>query len=201
MPQPDLDRLLIQNLGDLEAASRHLETELMPAIARAMNEKADRIFHQSGWFGIAAYDGEDIWMAPHDWHTTGGAEKDFDCWFALDTSDSKSDTVQFWLSCLLGVGPKRMGMRWAHDIFKPRAWRRYLTGQQETIARLRSRGFEFHEALGNFFLPIRLDVEALANAVEMESPESALAPFEDGLRRCIDAVGDFEALRLAAPRD
>ena len=196
MPQPELDRLLISNLGDLEAATRHLKTDLMPAVASAINESALEFCRRQDWFGVAEYDTGDIWMAPHQWHVEGGETDAFHCWFALDVSDADWKNIQFWLACMASVGPKRMGMRWSQDIANKRAWRRHLAEQPGIISRLRSRGFEYHETLGSFFLPIRLESEALANAMGDEAPEAALAPFSDGLRRCLDAVGDFDELRM-----
>ena len=198
MAQPELDRLLISNLADLEAAAQHLKVHVMPAVAHAMNESAIEVVERNGWFGIAEYDTGELWLAPREWHIEGGKDSAYSAWFQLDVSDTDWENVQFWLACIAGVGPKQMGMRWSQDAVKPKIWRKHMAGQAETISKLRSRGFDYHEHLGSFFAPVRLDIGALTNAVGDESPELALAPFDDALRRCVDAAADFEALRQSA---
>ena len=165
-----------------------------------MNERASEAFARGGWFGVAEHDTGDIWMAPQSWHTDGGEEDAFECWFHLDLSDSVWNDVQFWLSCLVGVGPKRMGVRWSKKVGNRRTWRSHLADQGDHVSRLRSRGFEFQEPLGSFFLPFRIDSEALAGAMANGSPESALDPFDDALRRCIGAQAEFDALIAATPQ-
>ena len=63
---------------------------------------------------------------------------------------------------------------------------------------LRARGFEYEEANGSLFLPIRISQDELARAVADESPGQASHPFTDALQVCADAKPDFDALLKAS---
>ena len=207
MPQPELDRLLISNLGDLEAATRHLKTDLMPAVASAINESALEFCRRQDWFGVAEYDTDDIWMAPHEWHVEGGETDAFHCWFALDVSDADWKNIQFWLACMAGVGPKRMGMRWSQNIANKRKLgdQGIRESSLEIISRLRSReAFRVSRSPQphSSCLSMPRIVTLLANAFGEEVARGwRLAPFERLPCRLASRTrwSDFNAL-LAMPR-
>jgi len=114
MADADLDKLMINYLGDLDAAVRRLELTLQPDIMKAIEEVSDAFRKDSRWDGKCDWYDDDFWLAPNDWLTTGGV--DHKCWFELgagagDTMDGKGGEDAFWLTRLLGICDGRLGFR------------------------------------------------------------------------------------------
>ena len=53
MAQPELDRLIVTNLSDLEAAAIHIAEELQPSVAEVMDGLLETFFLKGGWAGLA----------------------------------------------------------------------------------------------------------------------------------------------------
>ena len=199
MAQPELDRLIIRNLADLDAAAQYVNNVIQPAIAEALDQILETFLCKGEWSGLANWSDEGIWLASKDWRKQGDhIGDDYQCQFCLEASLGKGDEKdEFWLTQLLGIGDRTLGLRWTRNDVAKRAWRRVVGQQQQIIAKLRARGFDYQEAEGSFFLPVRVDQSALTQAVGDESPELALAPFSDALQACINAKSDFDALLQA----
>jgi hypothetical protein len=199
MAQPELDRLIVSNLADLDAAAQHVDNVIQPAIAEALNRILETFLHKGEWVGLADWPDEGIWLASEDWRKPGDhTGDDYLCQFCLEVSLGRGDEKdKFWLTQLLGIGDRTLGLRWTRNDVGKRAWRRVVGQQQQIIAKLRARGFDYQEAEGSFFLPVRVDQSALTQAVGDESPELALAPFTDALQACTNAKPDFDALLKA----
>jgi hypothetical protein len=200
MAQPELDRLMVSNLADLDAAAQHIKNELQPAIAEELDQILETFLHKEGWAGKAEFAKEDeIWLASEEWRKQGDhTGDDYKCQFTVEVSLGKGEEKdEFWLTQLLGIGDRTLGLRWTRNDVGRRQWRKVVGQQQEIVARLRALGFDYQEAEGSFFLPVRVDQSALAQAVGDESPELALAPFTNALQVCINAKADFDALLAA----
>jgi hypothetical protein len=112
MAQPELDRLIISNLADLDAAAQYVYDELHPALAKSMDTLVEAFLRDSNWSGAANWsdknkDREDIWLAPEEWRRQAGrAASNFQCQFTLARSLGKEGLKDvlgkdvFWLSGL-----------------------------------------------------------------------------------------------------
>jgi hypothetical protein len=199
MAQPELDRLIVNNLADLDAAAQHVENEVQRAVASAMDQILETLLGKGGWAGMAKYFDKGFWLASDEWRKQGDhTGDDYQCQFTLEVSLGRGvEKDIFWLTQLLGIGDRTLGMRWTRNDVGKVKWRKEVGKQQEIIAKLRSRGFDYQETEGSFFLQVLIAQSALAQAVGEESPELALAPFADALQTCIDAKPDFDALLAA----
>jgi hypothetical protein len=202
MAQPELDRLILNNLADLDAASQHISNELEPAVAKAIDQIVETFLREGEWAGLADWLVKGIWLASEDWRKQGDhTGDDYQCQFTLETNLGQGEAKDsFWLTQLLGVGDRTLGLRWTRNDVRIRQWRTVVGQQQTIIARLRASGFDYQEREGSFFLPVRVDQSALAQAAGDESLEFALSPFSDALQDCINAKPDFDALLAATAR-
>jgi hypothetical protein len=200
MAQPELDRLIINNLADLDAAAKHVNDELQPSVSAALDQILETFINQVEWAGAADWSKKLDWLAHNDWRKMGDQiGNDFKCRFVLVEQTAKTAGYDhFWLTMLLGIGCQCAGLRWTrNDVMNLKDWKLALGQQQAAIANLRARGFEYEQAKGSFFLPVRIDQSTLAQAVADESPGLALTPFVDALQICIDAKSDFDTLLAA----
>ena len=70
MAQPELDRLIVTNLSDLEAAAIHIAEELQPSVAEVMDGLLETFFLKGGWAGWANWSDQKnrkLWLAPDKW--------------------------------------------------------------------------------------------------------------------------------------
>jgi hypothetical protein len=202
MAQPELDRLIINNLADLDAAAKYVEDKLVPSVDSALGKLLEVFIREAKWAG-EPNNVKSTWMAPEDWRKrVDHVGNDFECHFVIDLrSKTGAEYDRFWLTQLLGIGFQNLGLRWKrNDVMNKKRWKIAVGQQQDIIARLQARRFEYEQADASFFLPVRVDQGALAQAVADESPELALAPYNDALQTCVDAKPDFDALLAATKR-
>lgn len=198
MAHPDLDRLIIRNLADLDAAWQYLDTEIEPAVWDVINQHLKVFREKTGWEGKDEWP-DKAWFAPSDWRKQGEyTGDDFRCQFTPGEGIATTGTDGSYLTQLLGIGHQRLGLWWIQkNVVKGR--RRILISQQPTIvSNLRKHGFVYEDSEAGFFLPVLVDQSALADALADESPEMAFEPFVDALQVCLAAKPDFDALLAAA---
>jgi hypothetical protein len=71
------------------------------------------------------------------------------------------------------------------------AWKKFL---QPHVERLHGTGFDYEEGDGSFFFPVRIETEALAQAVVDDTLELALAPLRLALDQLLKAKPQFDAV-------
>ena len=64
MAQPELDRLVINSLADLDAAAKHVENELQPAINVVLDQVLKDFMTKQEWAGVADQFAKLTWLAP-----------------------------------------------------------------------------------------------------------------------------------------
>ena len=126
MAHPELDRLIVSNFGDLEAAANHIAEELQPSVAEAMDDLLETFFLKGGWAGLANWSDQksaNLWLASDDWLNqqvlTGPKQgvpigpkqgvptgNSYQCQFWLGASTGKG--AFFWLTQLLGMEIARL---------------------------------------------------------------------------------------------
>jgi len=200
MAQPDLDRLLILNLADLDAAAQRVDDELSASVADTLNKHLEALIQRTDWAGVAKWPlAQSFWFAPKDWRKLGdNPREEYACNFLMAVSLGKGTAKdRFWLTQLVGKGDRNLGLAWIRSgVGKPQ-WRRAVAQRGEEIAKLRSRGFEYEATEGSFFLPVHIDQSTLAQGFFDESLEIALKPLADALQVCVEAKPDFDALIAA----
>lgn len=202
MTEPALNALIVSNIKDLDAAAYHLENALQPEVGAALDQLANRLRDEASWDGESDWDDDGITLAPKTWRledgVDGGHRAEF--WFTHDV-DEMGDRDYFWLSQLIGQGHARLGFRWSRVNVTKARWKKALAQKSEFIEEARKRGFAYFEKDGSFFLPVVIDADQLAAALAEETPEQALAPFENAVRALIEAEPFFDRLLAAVVVD
>lgn len=121
MSQLELDKLIIQNLADLEDAHRRIAS-LEIKIQRELN-KISKKYAESNYFkGLFQLNDYKIWLAPADWALENSPE-DFFAYFQLDastTSGPNGEENEYWLTTLCGAGYGEYGFHLLLDTIKPK---------------------------------------------------------------------------------
>lgn len=202
MSEPALNALIVSNIKDLDAAAYHLEITLQAEVAAALDAVADRVRGEAGWDGASDWFDDAITIAPKTWRLEGEAEGGHKAQFELDHDDDALGARDyFWLTKLVGHGHARLGFRWSRSNVTKARWKKALAQKSEFIEEARKRGFTYFEKDGSFFLPVVIDVHQLAAAFAEETPEQALAPFENAVRALIEAEPFFDRLLAAVVVD
>jgi hypothetical protein len=208
MSTDELDALIVRNLDDLDAAAKRLELDIEKRVGKVIDQIAETWARKQGWEGKFDFDLTTLWVAPAEWRSIEGkAEADaflgfFELWTGFaDDFDTNHENDYFWLTRLCGAGRGKIGFRWSYGrslgATKPR-WKRFLQEHREHLNQVRKTAFAYEEGSGLFFMPIRVEVEALAAAIIDNTIDEALKPFCIGLDRLLTAKPGFDALRQSA---
>lgn len=195
MVEPELDTLIVANIADLDAAARYLQQVLQPAVGRQIDEIWDAFRKEHAWAGESGFDDGTPWLAPAAWRKPDSTtDDDHTCSFQLGFAEGAGVEAHFWLTELVGAAPGCYGLRWLHHGSRVRAWRRLVGQHPDLVATLRAHGFDYEEAKGSFFLPIRIEQAQLVKALQYEAPEQALEPLEKALGTLVEAKPHFDTL-------
>jgi len=191
MNSPNLERLLIEHLADLDDGVKRLR-RLSNYIGKEMQMVVDAWARNNGW--VQAED----WSA--DEQTSVGlphwlVENKWKAWFCLvrDTEGNRSlggETDEFWLTSLCGAGRGKMGFRFGQT--EP-GWGKWKAFVKHRSDRLTGTRFIFDDLPG-FFLPVRIAQATLAQAVEDDDFDAAFAPLKEALDHIKEHVPKFEEL-------
>jgi hypothetical protein len=206
MSTDELDALIIRNLCDLDAAAKRLEFDIEGRIGKVIDQIAEAWSQKQGWEGKFDFDlNTNLWVAPAEWKSAEGkADADamlgfFALWTGFgDDFDFEVENDYFWLTRLCGAGRGKIGFRWTYGkslgATRPK-WKRFV---QPYVERIRKTAFTYEEGSGLFFMPIRIEVEALAASIVDDTIEVALQPFSAALNRLLAAKPEFDALLQGA---
>jgi hypothetical protein len=196
MDNSSLDRLLIENIADLDAGVKQLWS-----IERRLGEALDQLkkdwCDKAGWIA-----GDGTWMDKDDvsFGMAKWAEPEWLVWFQLGYAAGLVQVgdygeESFWITRLCAEGVRQesgaqMGFRFAQGPFGAHRWKKTLRRNQEILAGTR---FIFDDE-PSFFLPCRVDRLALAEAVEKNDFRDALRPVEAAMDYIKEHAGKFDAL-------
>jgi hypothetical protein len=196
MAFPELDKLIVEHLADLDASAKRLhqlEKEVFGAIATSAEDWAKK----EGWVGGYDYLEGVFWVAPPEWRTPDTEEsKDiFQAWFQMgvgadDTENLKPEEDYFNLTRLCRVGSGEIGFRFKQDLITRAKWKmrfRDLTDLVERTAFVA-------DLEPSFFLPFQLEGSKLAETLREEAVEDSLAPFEKALAQIAEARSAFDII-------
>ena len=211
MSMEKLDALIVRNLRDLDVATKRLSYDIDVKVSRAIDRFTELWADKHRWKGKFKWDDEaELWIAPDNWGTDNSTDDDlwlgyfsFNTGFGDDLQDKAGDF--FWLTssgqCWYGYYVFPLGLRWRS---------RSEEGEMEKICqrcrqkldRAYTEGrFSYDEGSGLFFMPVRVDGEALAAAIEEDAIENAIDPvFQQALDNLLAAKPEFDAMLEGAKK-
>jgi hypothetical protein len=113
-------------------------------------------------------------------------------------TDEKMTNDFFKLTRLCQARNGKFGFQWRSEHYtegKRALWRNFIRDRVEEV--IRETGFD-HERDGTFFLPVKLDAESVANAIEQDAIEDALGPFRAALEKLHQSEPAFTRILEAA---
>lgn len=191
MENSSLDRLIIENIGDLDAGTRRL-WEIEGLVADAIDTVKSDWAKKVGWeAGADDWANDDCTVAlpawrpsPEEWWAC------FELWYGDGDGEPGTLTDSFWLTRLCGEGQGQIGFRFVQEEFGAVPWRKFL---REKTTLLSGTRFILDDK-PSFFLPFKVDKNALAIAVENEDIASALQPMRDALDYILEHHEKFDGL-------
>ncbi|MBC7163158.1 MAG: hypothetical protein H5U26_13770 [Immundisolibacter sp.] len=195
-------QLILSQLKMFNEAAVLFEQVVEPAILKGIDVTVDSFAEKNDWDGEYELESDnDCWLAPKAWITNPGEEgPKFKAQFAIDYIDGDDD---FWsaLFCDVATQGGRAGFLFKIDVgaFGLRntrsAW--VKTIPQELISKLTALGFQ-NRNKGNFFLPVTLDNQMLANSFleygEFTEDDDIFAPLLSALEILKQAVPIFDQI-------
>jgi hypothetical protein len=200
-----LDVLIVQHIGDLDAAANRLRYEIQRKVGKKINSTVEEWCDDHGWYGKFDWNEDRLWLLPEGWRGAEATADDEDAiaYFNFgvrfgDDLDSDDGSVDyFWLTRLCKQGKGTIGFSFKREaglgIKKKKLWIP-LAAEHANKGSARALGFDYEEGDGTFFKALVIDKEALAKAIEEDDFAEALKPLRDALDVLPDAVADFQPL-------
>ncbi len=206
MSSAQMDALIVRHLADIDTAAKRIIHNVQVEVGKALDEVAEEWADAQGWTGVFEWDENELALYPPEWgyKEPGSEDTSRSAYFYLyagqgDDFGETSDLDQFWLTRLTGSGRGQLGFWWEYEkgVVAPRGkrWKQFV---RSYIERLQGKGFTYDEESGLFFLPVRVDREALALAIENETIEDALEPLKKALDLCLGAKAIFDEMLATA---
>jgi len=213
MSTEKLDALIVRNLRDLDLAAKRLYYDVETRVGKAIDGVTESWVNKHAWEGEFEWGDHEynLWLAPPSWKSSDSTEEDpWLGYFCLYTGfgDDFEDEAKldgFWLTRLCGVGVGIICIRWTYGDglgAKKSKWKRFINDAAGNwIERVRKAGFTYDEGSGFFLMPVRVEAETLAAAIEEDAVESALEPpFQQALDKLLAAKPEFDAMLEAAKK-
>ena len=194
MSTPELDAMLVKNLADLDSSVKHLD-RIETEVHKTMDQVAETWAEEHEWKGEYAYKEVGLWVAPSDWQAHE-VEEDEHPYFSIQVGAGdteayvKDDEDFFYLTRLCGLGFGQLGFVFEPVILKTSKFKKIL---KDIGPLLEGTGFAV-DADYRIFLPFKLDVAALSEAIKEEDIESAFGPFKAALEQLKSAKPAFDKI-------
>lgn len=199
-------RLIIRNMRVLEEAPEVVE-EVTRAVFKRINEKVEQwVDAREAWEGIFSLTGDD-----DGGETTFQAAKwgqtDNGTYLAYLQFTTYGERSSYWLSRLIGATEDESGFYFSvlpvwitgntgRKGARPgKAWTKYLSDHLQNFSALTQCGFRLEGE--DLFLPVRLDVEELAEAYP-DSLDDALPPIDEALKKITEILPELDRLIASA---
>lgn len=179
---PELDGLLLENLGDIEAAYKRLQF-VERAVFDQMGTAVEAWLPTPEWQGHFDYLGEGLWVAPRHWSAAADHGEASDAWWAFGYGAGEgragpADDALF-LTRICRVGQGSMGFALNQEVSGARAWKALL---RENAAKLTLEGFRLDD-VGVAWLDVQLDHSMLARGARESDFEEAMSPLISALEQ------------------
>lgn len=195
--QPDLDALIVRNIGDIGAAANRANSEIDP---RLWTESGIVVTAAAAAMGGSAHtdaEEEAVWLTHPDWLAAGDDADDPPFYLLLNERAEPGVTTEWtWLASFTGAWPGcgTMGLFVTDDRLKHGAWKKQLRSNESVVDALVARGFRYDGPTGDLYVPFLVDAEMLAKAFEDDAFETALQPLADALTTIAAAHAELSAL-------
>ncbi len=200
--QPELDALIVRNIGDIGAAAYRAKAEIDPRLWAESGAIVTAAAAAVGGIGHADAAEEMVWFTHPDWLAAGDDVNDPPFYLLLnDHTEPGVEAEWTWLATFTGAWPGRstMGMFVADDRLKPGTWKKQLRSNMALVDALVSRGFRYDGPTGDLYVPFSVDPDLLAKAFEEDAFETAFQPLADAIATVAAAHAELSALyRLSA---
>lgn len=183
----ELDALIIRSLPELNDAATRLDV-LSQDVLREIDIEIEAWIARNDWKGESEFYSDDrrTWLAPASWMVPNDPNDNTYLYFILDVT--AADTESYWhVASLCGSGQQRIGFWLSYDVVKKPTFNRLWRELKNTA------GLPLLDS--EFFLPIILDRDALATAVESDAIGDALQPLRDALDRLPQLASQLEPLK------
>jgi len=176
--EPELDKLIIQNLEDLDATAKRIDA-LTEEIRREVFDLLQSWAKDRDW--LVSEDPDDPWVAPHDWYQ----DDDYFAWFQVDwgpgdTGQGMEGEAYFDLSRLAGVGGAKLCVWLWFEGVKAPVWKSIF---RQATDQAKAGGFSYDDKDG-FYIDCTPSPASLAAAVADDDFAAAFEP----LTRALDAA-------------
>lgn len=206
MSSVEMDALIIRHLADIDAATKRLYYNIQEQVGKAIDDVTESWTKQNEWEGLFNWDQEHLIVYPRQWtYAEPGSDKNHRlAWFELDAGQG-DDLVNddrldyFWLTRLCRAGRGELALWWKYEkgkfaLTRPK-WKQFV---RPYIEKVLATGFTYDESRGLFFLPVRVELQSLAQAIETEAIEDALQSIDLALNACLAAKPIFDEILSTA---
>lgn len=184
----DLDRVILDNLHDLDDAAKRIE-ELGDSVWSEICESVEGWASENAWKGD--YDVDDPWLTPADWCR----DEEPDAYFYVDKGPKGTAAPPtYWLSHCIGVGQGQLCLWFEQKVTGVKQWKALA---RSNASRLAEKGFSLSDN-GNFYTPCSLNAKDVAAALEGQRLETAMTPIEEALDRAASAAVLFNQILAEA---
>ena len=195
--------LILNQLKTFNESVVYFEQILEPAIIDGINSCVDEFCNNDeNWVGDFKFiEDDDCWLTPKHWVIDQQNKKHIDS-KALFYIGSINDNYDYWtaLFCNVGSNGGEAGFIFKYDkkIFgSSKAWNNYIKKEDKIMGKIISLGF-INRDDGNFFLPVKLDLQLLANtwdeSGEFTAEDDCFQPIRDALDILAKSVPFFDTL-------
>lgn len=177
--QPELDALIVRNIGDIGAAYNRVKNDIDPRLWVEAGYVVQAAASAIGWNSDVEADECEIWLTHPDWALADGDSKHSPFYVELDEREEPGPDAEWsWLASFTGAWPTRatMGLFIADDRLNHGPWKKRLRNNDAIVDALVAKGFRYDSAGARIYIPFLIDVEELAKAFENDSFEIALQP-------------------------
>jgi hypothetical protein len=172
-----------------------IDPEIRAAIADVFIAAAE-----NNWIGGYEDAVPELWLALSSWDA---AEPDgkLDLIASLDLVDVSEDSSNYFLAALCGLSGAEAGLKFfiSHGhVGGGSIWRKYVQSWKEktpkAVLALEELGFKDLTGKGEFFLPVIINTDALANAYRNNEYDEALQPLNNALEIVKQSLKHFDAI-------
>jgi hypothetical protein len=194
---PELDALIVRNIGDVGAAANRAKNDIDPRLWTESGIVANAAAAAMGWLSHVDVSDEAVWLTHRNWLQAADEVDDPPFFLRLNEREEPGvDAEWTWLASFTGAWPGRgrMGLFVGYDHLTNGAWKKQLRTNSEIVDALIARGFRYDSPAGDLYVPFIVSPELLATAFEEDSFETALQPLADAIGIAGTARAELDAL-------
>lgn len=195
--------IMLSQLKILNDTVKLFENEIYPEVHAAIAEVFSD-YAEENWIGGYEDAEPELWLALASWNTAEPDSK-YRPIASLDLVDVSEDSDNYFLAALCGLAGARAGFQFNIDsrYFGGSNWRNYVQSWKnktpKPVSALEELGFQDLSGKGEFFLPVLIKTEKLADAYRNDDYAEALQPISDAFDTIKQSLKHFDAIIKNAP--